>query len=280
MEVIDISKWEVLVDRNTTGSRTKYWVKNPSEEVFLFKLPKIEGELYAEIVAAMLADRLYGLKVPETHIALKQDEIGVLTKSFVDRKNGERFEEVIDYYDPDFDKDDLLQYTLDKSLEISSKYGMIDSFYEMCVFDSIIGNQDRHCENWGILYDSDNNASFAPLYDNGSSLLNGLSEDKVEEMLKKTSMIDGYINRAKTCFSINGKKRAKVSALYPVLKACDPVLLKSTIRKFHIPDYEMIDNVLADFDNSLMSKNRIKLLRIMIEKRTKLFFEYAFKEDE
>lgn len=42
----------------------------------------------------------------------------------------------------------------------------------------------------------------------------------------------------------------------------------------------MIDNVLADFDNSLMSKNRIKLLRIMIEKRTKLFFEYAFKEDE
>ena len=64
MEVIDISKWEVLADRNTTGSRTKYWVKNPSEEVFLFKLPKIEGELYAEIVAAMLAGRLYGLKVP------------------------------------------------------------------------------------------------------------------------------------------------------------------------------------------------------------------------
>ena len=103
----------------------------------------------------------------------------------------------------------MLQYTLDKSLEISSKYGMIDSFYEMCVFDSIIGNQDRHCENWGILYDSDNNASFAPLYDNGSSLLNGLSEDRVEEMLKNPSMIDGYINRAKTCFSINGKKEPR-----------------------------------------------------------------------
>ena len=99
-------------------------------------------------------------------------------------------------------------------------------------------------------------------------------------MLKNNNMIDGYINRAKTCFSINGKKRAKVSALYPVLKAYYPVLLKSTIRKFHIPDYERIDNVLADFDYSLMSKNRIKLLRIMIEKRTKLFFEYAFKEDE
>ena len=28
MEVIDISKWKVLADRNTTGSRTKYWVKN------------------------------------------------------------------------------------------------------------------------------------------------------------------------------------------------------------------------------------------------------------
>lgn len=63
--------------------------------------------MYAEIVAAMLADRLYGLKVPETHTALKQDEIGVLTKSFVDRKNGERFEEVIDYYDPDFDKEGI-----------------------------------------------------------------------------------------------------------------------------------------------------------------------------
>ena len=34
MEVIDISKWKVLADRNTTGSRTKYWVKNPSEVCF------------------------------------------------------------------------------------------------------------------------------------------------------------------------------------------------------------------------------------------------------
>ena len=76
------------------------------------------------------------------------------------------------------------------------------------------------------------------------------------------------------------KKKAKVSALYPVLKACDPIFLKNTMRKFHIPDYEMIDNVLTDFDDRLMSINRKKLLRIMIEKRTKLFFEYAFKEDE
>jgi hypothetical protein len=37
------------------------------------------------------------------------------------------------------------------------------------VFDAFIGNQDRHCYNWGII-DEKNGYRLAPIYDSGASL--------------------------------------------------------------------------------------------------------------
>ena len=37
-------------------------------------------------------------------------------------------------------------------------------------FDALIGNTDRHTENWGVLVGADGSEQFAPRYDNGTSL--------------------------------------------------------------------------------------------------------------
>lgn len=81
----------------------------------------------------------------------------------------------------------------------SSPDDLLQSFSNMVVFDAIIGNMDRHLENWGILEDDSllsgqmvvdpktmlqGSAKFTPLFDNGSSCLYELEEKRVEEYLK------------------------------------------------------------------------------------------------
>lgn len=50
------------------------------------------------------------------------------------------------------------------------------------LFDTLIGNTDRHSENWGFLVETAHDArqfSLAPLYDNGTSLGYGTNEAKL-----------------------------------------------------------------------------------------------------
>ncbi len=85
---------------------------------------------------------------------------------------------------PDYDLD-LMQetstgryYCLEHLLEVSVEPKVIDSWIHMMLFDFLIGNADRHQNNWAILvkYANPNKTSlsgrFCPLYDNGSSFPN------------------------------------------------------------------------------------------------------------
>lgn len=83
---------------------------------------------------------------------------------------------------------------------------LLDSFAQMVVFDAIIGNMDRHHENWGIvetvrykqqlLFDKKQIVTerwFTPLYDHGSSLMFELSEDNVENIKDEPLFHQKYI---------------------------------------------------------------------------------------
>lgn len=91
---------------------------------------------------------------------------------------------------------------------------LLDKFAQMIVFDAIIGNMDRHHENWGIVETLKYKQQvlfgkktlitqrwFTPLYDHGSSLLFELGEQDVERYLKDEKLLcDKYIFGAKYSF--------------------------------------------------------------------------------
>lgn len=72
------------------------------------------------------------------------------------------------------------------------------------MFDSIIGNEDRHQENWSIVVTNrlvekstlfrrkgvvtETSYSFAPIYDSGSSMGHELTDTKVSQMLNLKPM--------------------------------------------------------------------------------------------
>lgn len=67
-------------------------------------------------------------------------------------------------------------------------------------FDAIIGNTDRHQDNWGLLWrrDADNNLipRFSPAFDNGTSLLHEIMEEKLE-LFSETDRRKAYIRRGR-----------------------------------------------------------------------------------
>lgn len=82
------------------------------------------------------------------------------------------------------------------------------------IFDSIIGNEDRHQENWGIIVSQRTLqvqrrfrkpqlvrqviCEYSPIYDSGSSLGRELLEEKVNRMLKDNNEFEAYIRRGKS----------------------------------------------------------------------------------
>lgn len=79
--------------------------------------------------------------------------------------------------------DDVI-YLIDKHLKMtdSDKLEAKKQFWNMFICDAIIGNRDKHWDNWGYLEIS-GKYKFAPLYDNGAGLFPGVNK-----------VMDQYVN--------------------------------------------------------------------------------------
>lgn len=83
---------------------------------------------------------------------------------------------------PDYDRERGTQHNFQtvieicKNLELAGnlKPGWMCYWAEVFLFDALIGNTDRHQDNWGILIDLDDSdpisTRLAPIFDNGTSL--------------------------------------------------------------------------------------------------------------
>jgi hypothetical protein len=69
---------------------------------------------------------------------------------------------------------------------------------KVLVFDAIIGNTDRHPENWGILHRAGDhwkaNTVMAPAFDNATSLGYEIGEERLSDLSNRSSL-DKYVER-------------------------------------------------------------------------------------
>ncbi len=161
----DISTWNERPYFQTLGTRNKVIVENPddhSEYYFKTSLKRemkdYKHEFWSEIVASEVGE-LLGFDMLQYDIAFNRGEIGCLSKSMVTMgKNtlNEGIKYLTGYdttYDPE-DKSSKKQYTFQLICDTLKYYQVghyIDKIIEIIILDSLIGNSDRHQENWGIL---------------------------------------------------------------------------------------------------------------------------------
>jgi hypothetical protein len=178
--------------------------------------------------------------------------------------------EISDYFErknADFDPENLFHYQLEACIQIVQELNLTADFFNMCLFDSIIANQDRHCENWGILQGISSKTIkniFAPLYDNGPSLGCLLRDEELEEYLKLEEKFKKYTAKAKTLFSIGNNKKVNISDLIYYLKEIDKDLLKESFDRFYVKSYDKIYAIVDSFDEAYICPKRKELVTQLI----------------
>ena len=164
-EYFYISDWVEKPWYQTGGTRSKVIVENPvNHKDYYFKtsLKKDQKdykyEFWSEIIASEVGLTL-GFEMLKYDIAYKGEEIGCISESLVtEGKN--KLTEGISYltgYDSSYNpkhKDSKKQYSFQLIKNALAFYKLdrfIDNIIQLILFDSIIGNGDRHQENWGII---------------------------------------------------------------------------------------------------------------------------------
>ncbi|EKY4197101.1 HipA domain-containing protein [Vibrio harveyi] len=221
VEVIDVTAW--LGDEHhavfPVGARDKEMLWSPelveaeglkTNWPYLFKesIYRYPDQYWTELVAYIVSKHL-GVDVPKVLPAIKVTEEGIVCGSLIEwfyDVETERFMHAGSYFKrliPDFDDKTGKQHNLtDMNLFIrglSMYAGLTTSrmhwIADMALFDSLIGNTDRHQENWGVVFQSDKKSRLSPLFDNGTSLGHERYLDKVRGWDK--NRIETYVRKGR-----------------------------------------------------------------------------------
>ncbi|WP_257128377.1 HipA domain-containing protein [Priestia megaterium] len=268
--ISDISHWERDDRLNASGTREKFWLINPeNEERYMFKLPKEgTGEIWAEKVASEIG-KVLKLEMMDVAIAKYEDRQGLLLTNFVKYGEEEHFDggdllkTIIDGFDPN----DLTDYTLENILRCLVPLNLEKEIVKVIIFDALIGNQDRHCENWGVIQKG-GDIRLTPIYDNGASLGFSNKEERVEMMLKDANMFGAFTNRGKSIIGIPSKKKPKIKALLHEIYALFPGVVSEEIERLDYLQTEEIKHILEIIPLDIMSETyKIWVERLLIYRK-------------
>ena len=164
----------------TEGMLPKYWQRVSAESIILCK-GGTEGysnaglEPFAEVVAYLIAKRI-GVNTIPYHLETRADKPVSISKLFTSKSTG--LLTANNYLVEAFPGYNFI--SLDMALtRMKDDFDDLAPFYEMCFFDHIIENGDRHLNNWGFSVDNATRTitGFAPLWDNGAALYFERHED-------------------------------------------------------------------------------------------------------
>lgn len=190
------------------GSKPKFWFLDPeSQNLWLFKYARQHtGEDWAEKIASELA-ALLGLPRARVELATCTQKRGTISLDFTDKKRkgylshgNELLFEIDDTY-PQHQQYRVSQHTVANITQILSLDFVAPSVVEFfpnsacdakgvflgyLLLDALIGNTDRHHENWGLLVRSEGGkriAELAPTFDHASSLGRELTDERISTYL-------------------------------------------------------------------------------------------------
>jgi hypothetical protein len=197
--VIEVDPAKLIGDEQL-GSKPKAWFQNGSEE-WLFKEARADtGEDWAEKLAAELAART-GVEAATVELATCRGHNGSASRSFItlDTENLVHGNELLAGQITGYDRNKRQRqsdHTLENIVATINKlfparadirHGVLTTLASYMVLDALIGNTDRHHENWGLVFVYQEGKaiqlSVAPSFDHASSLGRELLDASRAELL-------------------------------------------------------------------------------------------------
>lgn len=189
----------------------KYLVKFPDPIREKNKNISYINNAYSEYIGSNIF-KLVGFKVQNTilgkYIYNGKEKIVCACEDFTDENNIlYEFGSLALSTNPEKKIDTELKDIIDviKEEKLINTQDTIKKFWQMFIVDALIGNPDRHNENWGFLFNKNTKeATFSPIYDCGSCL-NPILEDEDLQKINDTELKNLAIN-CYSCLKQNGKK--------------------------------------------------------------------------
>jgi hypothetical protein len=265
---------EWVLEPEAMGSKAKFWYRpEPAQPVSLFKFPQPNtGQHWAEKIAAEIAAQM-GITHAAVELASFQGTQGSASQSFavdgLDLFHGNQLlaGKVIGY-DPSIrfrQSDHTLSnifLTLDRTFtDPEGKQKNKARFAEYLVLDALIGNTDRHHENWGILCRLAVDhwiGKLAPTFDHASSLGRELLDEstgKSRKRLLAEKRIPAYTEKASGAIYWATSDRRGLSPLELVRRAVPAYgdLFKPAFLKLEKLDRALLHSILDRVPSEWMS---------------------------
>ncbi len=233
-------------------------------------------------ISEYLGSHIYqsiGIPCQDTLLGTYHNEEVVACKDFL--TDGFQFVPFNDVGESTIEEDkNLYQYTYDDIMhllvlnkKLTDVEESISSFFDIYIVDALIGNFDRHGENWGFLK-KDNKYTLAPVFDNGSCLYpNMTDEDEMRKILSDEEQINARIYDSPTSqIKINNKK----SSYFEVISSLQfDEINKSLIKIYTKIDLNVINALIDDIPS--ISDTHKEFYRTMIKQRYKKIIQYSYE---
>jgi hypothetical protein len=150
---------------------------------------------------------------------------------------------------------------------------------KMLLFDALIGNTDRHQDNWGVLWRSDDEGNlvpkFAPAFDNGTSLAHEIMENRIGNFQTEDA-VSKYVDRGRHHMKWQRKDQRKCPHFELIQKitrfrrnTLEPI--KSIVDLDFSSAYDEIRDLTTAHVSVPLSEARADLICRMVEQRVKKF---------
>lgn len=301
VEVKDYSNWDIYDGAaEGSGRSEKVWLKNNDGTIGLFKFPKIDPDTQQETtehISEHLAHQIGNVlevATADVDIGMYHGRIGSM--SYQINKSNEYLSEGINFVTrsfPNYDAERMIDvstgkhYCLEHIFESTKDFlhHYKEDWIEMLVFDFLIGNSDRHQNNWALLFSPTENFAnnvkiFAvkrcPLYDNGSSLCCYVNDAMLDGCLGRDqnrfrSLVDSKSRAIVRIDGLGGRPRHSELVKY-LLEQCPETV--SICQKFlHKINAQVIDNILDQYQPEILNPRKNELIRKFLKRKVEILSE-------
>ncbi|MDO5439433.1 MAG: CtkA family protein [Erysipelotrichaceae bacterium] len=284
MEVYDFNGYPELNESLGGNSGSKLIVVINGEK-WMLKFPKttigmknVEDSYTTSPLSEYLGSHIYqilGYNAHETILGIKDEKIVVGCRLFAERGQLLEFREIKNIYNKELEE--RLEQSLSDSSEImhstsiesviihlrnnpilKNVHGAEEMFWDQTIIDGLINNNDRNSGNWGLIKEA-GNYIMSPVYDNGGSFSNKLSNDQIFEIMNDKERFLQSAGNGITAFSSKGK----VLLFSDLLKYENNVLKERVLRLVPLISrkireiHRMIDDIPERYGNfEVMSRIR------------------------
>lgn len=264
----------------TKGSRLKRIAidKKTNEEIY-FKYERYNcTESCSEKISYEIATVL---GYPCAHIEFGEDEkgkIGILNYLFIKREE-EEHDDAKSYINRDSTERKNF-YTIQNIKNCLDKIdrSLFNDFLKIMVFDALVGETDRHEENWGIIK-KNGKYKISPLYDNGCNLLREFKNEQLAtQYYDEKKDFNSYIKRAKSViYKDDHSRRYNLFELIEYLYQRYPNQIKQEIDNLRKLTTEKIEEITNKVPSKLLTEKHKMYIIIYLKKRKEIL-ENIIKE--